>query len=114
MRSWIAPAALLGLALAGCGPQTPEQAAIANIQDAATAEAEAIESASKNQIGQIRAEADTLAGQAAIANGFEAERLRTRAEALRKDAKIVERHADAQMRAVRDRARADVSALKAQ
>ncbi|ATY33830.1 hypothetical protein [Sphingomonas psychrotolerans] len=114
MRSWMASAALLGLTLAACGPQTPEQAQIANIQDAAGAEADAIESASKNQIGQIRAEAETLSGQAEIANGFEAERLRARAEALQKDAKIVERHADAQVQAVRDRARADVSALKAQ
>jgi hypothetical protein len=112
MRSWIVPAALLGLA--GCGPQTPEQARIDNIQDAASAEAEAIESASKNQIGQIRGEAETLAGQAAIANGFDAERLKTRAEALNKEAKIVERHAEAQVQAVRDRARADVSAIKAQ
>ena len=53
MRSRIAAAGLLGLALAGCAPQTPEQARIDNIQDAASAEAEAIESASKNQIGQI-------------------------------------------------------------
>jgi hypothetical protein len=114
MRSWIAPVALLGLTLAGCGPQTPEQARIDNIQDAATAEAEAIESASKNQIARIRADGDTLSQQAEIANGFDAERLRTRAEALRKDAKIVEQHAEAQVQAVRDRARADVSAIKAE
>jgi hypothetical protein len=114
MRSWIAPAATLGLMLAGCGPQTPEQAQIANIHDAAAAEAEVIESASSNQIAQIRGEADTLSGQAELANGFDAERLRTRAEALRKEAKIVERHGKAQVQAVRDRARADVSALKAQ
>lgn len=114
MRSWIALAVLLGPALSGCGPQSPEQARIDNIEDAAEAEADVIESASKNQIGQIRAEADTLAQQAEIANGFDAERMRARAEALGKDAEIVERHAKAQVQAVRDRARADVSAIKAQ
>lgn len=114
MRRWITPAALSGLLLTACGPQTPEQAQIANIQDAARAEAEAIRSATGNEAAAIRAEADTLAGQADIANGFEAERLKTRAEALRKEARIVERHADARIRAVNDRARADVSAVKAQ
>jgi hypothetical protein len=113
MRTRIAAAAL-GLTLAGCAPQTPEQARIDNIQDAATAEADAIESASKNQIARIRTEAETLSGQAEIANGFDAERLKTRADALDKEAKIVERHAEAQVQAVRDRARADVSAIKAE
>nr|AGU10042.1 hypothetical protein [uncultured organism] len=114
MRSWIAPAALAMLLLQGCGPQTPEAARIDNIEDAADNAADAIESASKNQIGSIRAEADTLAQQAEVSNGFDSERLKTRAEALRKEAGIVERHSEAQVRAVRDRARADVSAIKAQ
>ncbi|AQR74316.1 hypothetical protein [Sphingomonas sp. LM7] len=114
MRNWIAPAMIAGLLLSGCGPQTPEQAQIANIQNAAEAQADGIESASQNQIAQIRGEADTIAQQAEIANSFDAERLKTRAEALRKEAAIVERHAEAQVRAVRDRARADVSTLKAQ
>jgi hypothetical protein len=114
MRSRIMTAAFFGLLLAGCGPQTPEQAQIANIQDAARIEADAIRSASGNEAAAIRAEADTVAGQAAIANGFDAERLKTRAEALRKEAGIVQRHADARVQAVNDRARADVSALKAQ
>lgn len=114
MRSRIVPAAFLGLALAGCAPQTPEQARIDNIQDAARAEADAIRSTSGNQAASIRAEADTLAAQAEISNGFDAQRLRTRADALRKEARIVERQADARVRAVRDRARADVSAIKAE
>lgn len=114
MRSWITPAAFLGLLLPGCGPQTPEQAQIANIQDAARAEADSIRSASGNEAAAMRAEADTIAGQAEIANGFDAQRLKTRAEALRKEARIVERHADARVRAVNDRARADASAVKAQ
>lgn len=114
MPRWILPAALLVPSLAACGPQTPEQAQIANIEDAARAEAETIRSASGNEAAAIRAEADTIAGQAEIANGFEAERLKTRAEALRKEAGIIERHADARVRAVKDRARADVSAIKAQ
>jgi hypothetical protein len=114
MRNWIVPASILSLLLVGCGPQTPEQARIANIQDAARTEADSVKSASGNEAAAMRAEADTIAGQAEIANGFDAERLKTRADALRKEARIVERHADAQVRAVDDRARADVSAVKAE
>lgn len=114
MRSGMVVAAMMGVMLAGCGPQTPEQARIDNIQDMAEAEADALESASKNQIGQIEARADTIGAQAEVAKGYEAERLKTRAEALRKDAEIIERQAKAKVQAVRDRARADVSALKAQ
>lgn len=111
----IVTAAFSGLLLlTGCGPQTPEEARIDNIEDAAEVEADAIRSAAGNAAAAMRAEADTIVGQAAIANGFDAERLKTRAEALRKEAGIVERHADAQVRAVNDRARADVSAIKAQ
>ena len=102
------------LLLASCGPQTPEQARIDNIQDAADAQADAIRDAAANQAGAMRGEADTIANQAAIANGFDAERLNTRAEALREEARIVKRQADAKVRAVKDRARADVSAIKAQ
>ncbi|NIJ21858.1 Skp family chaperone for outer membrane proteins [Sphingomonas naasensis] len=107
-------ATLAGLSLVGCGPQTPEQAQIANIQDAARNEADSIRSAASNESAAMRAEADTIVGQAGLANAFDAERLKTRAEALRKEARIVERHADARVRAVNDRARADVSAIKAQ
>jgi hypothetical protein len=114
MRNWIVLAPIFGLLLAGCGPQTPEQAQISNIQQAARNEADAIKSTAGNEAAAMRAEADTIIGQAEIANGFDAQRLKTRAEALRKEARIVERHADAQVRAVNDRARADVSAVKAQ
>jgi hypothetical protein len=114
MRSWIALAAPAAVLLAGCGPQSPEEARIDNIQEAADEQADAIESAAGNQIGKIRADADMLAQQAEMTNGFEAERLGTRAEALRKEAQIVERQSEAKVRAVRDRARADVSAIKAE
>jgi hypothetical protein len=114
MRNWTMPALLMGAIVAGCAPQTPEQAQIANIEDAASNVADAIESASQNQVAQIRGQADTIAAQAEIAKGYDAEKLKTRAEALRKEAEIVARQADAKVQAVRDRARADVSALKAQ
>ena len=110
MRSaWV-----LLLALSACGPKSPEEAQIENIQDMADSEAHDIRAETGNEVGNMRAEADVLLEQAQSSNGFEAERLKTRAEALRKEAKIVERQGDAQVRAVKDKARAEASAIRAQ
>jgi len=112
MRRWtMAPAALL---LASCGPTDPREARIDNIHDLAEAEADAIEDASGNEAGRIRAEAEALEQQAATINGFEAARLQARAEGLREEAQIVARQGKARARAVRDKARADVSAIRAE
>lgn len=114
MRSWIAPAASAALLLTGCGPRSPQEAQIDNIQDKADAEADAIGAAAGNQVERMRAEAGTIANQAQASNGFDAERLDTRADALRKEAEIVQRQADARVRAVKDRARAEISTIRAQ
>ena len=113
MRRWILPM-VAATWLAGCGPADPNAARIDNIQDMAEAEADALESDADNQAGKLRAEADWIAAQAGNAHSFDAERLGTRADALRKEAQIVERHGKAKAQAVRDRARAEVSAIKAE
>lgn len=102
------------LGLAACGQQDPEAARIDNIQDMADAEARAIRAETGNEVGNMRAAAEALMDRAEGANGFDAERLKTRAEALRKEARIIERQGAAQIRAVKDKARAETSAIKAQ
>jgi len=99
--------------VAGCGPKDPKAQQIDNIQDAAEAQADNLAAEADNQVDRMRNEADTLAGQAKAAGSFDAERLNTRAEALRKEAKIVERQGEAKVQAIRDQARATVSEIKA-
>jgi hypothetical protein len=112
MRFWIIPAA--ALLAASCGPTDPREARIDNIEDAAEAQVDTIEAASGNEAGRMRTEAEALEQQATTINGFEAARLQSRAQGLRDEARIVERQGDAKARAVRDRARADVSAIRAE
>jgi hypothetical protein len=114
MRLAFAPIAAAMLLLQGCGPSDPRAERIENIQDMADAEAHDIAAEAGNEVTNMRTEAEQLATQADASNGFDAERLKTRAEALRKEARIVQRKAEAQARAVRDRARAEVSEIKAQ
>jgi hypothetical protein len=116
MRAVVAISAMMLAAglVTGCGPKDPEAQQIDNIQDAADAQADALEAETGNQVDRMRNEASTLADQAKTAASFDAERLNTRAEALRKEAKIVERQGAAKVQAVRDQARSAVSTLKAQ
>ncbi|UZK65618.1 hypothetical protein [Sphingomonas sp. M1-B02] len=114
MKLWSATLVLAALLLSACGPATPEEARIDNIEDMAEAEAREIESGFGNQIAAMRGEADTAAAQAEAANSFDAERLKTRAEALREEARILERQSEARVKAVRDRAQAEVSTIKAE
>jgi hypothetical protein len=114
MAKWLGVVVLAACTVSACGPSTPTEARIENIQDAADMEAHSIQAESGNEVTNMRSEAESLADQAEASNGFDAERLRTRAEALRKEAKIIERQADAEARAVKDKARAEVSAIRAQ
>jgi hypothetical protein len=108
----ITPAAML--LLWACGPTDPREARIDNIEDAADAEADAIEDAADRDVDRLRAEAEALDQQAATINGFEAARLQSRAHGLREEAEIAARQGEARARAVRDRARADASAIRAE
>jgi vacuolar-type H+-ATPase subunit H len=99
--------------VSGCGPKDPKAAQIDNIQDAAEAQADNLEADADNQVDQMRSKADSLVNQAKAAGEFDAERLNTQADALRKEARIVERQGAAKAKAIRDQAQAEVSAIKA-
>ncbi|MGK6354520.1 hypothetical protein ACMGDH_04760 [Sphingomonas sp. DT-207] len=102
------------LLLSACGPSDPREARIDNIQDASEAQADGIEDAADQDADRLRAEAEALDQQAATTNGFEAARLQSRAHGLREEAEIAARQGEARARAVRDKARAEVSAIRAE
>lgn len=112
MRIWVVlPAVLL---VSACGPGDPREARIDNIEDVAEAQADALEDAAANEAGVLLTDAEMLDAQAATVNGFEAARIKARAHALREEAKLVKQQGEARARAARDKARAEVSAIRAE
>lgn len=105
--------AAAAFALTACGSQSPEQQRADQLRDQADAEADAIEAAAENQTAQMKVEAEGLVNQAGQAGGYDAERLKVRAEAIRKEAELVEKQAEARAKAVRDRGEAQASAALA-
>lgn len=105
---------LLPLALAACGPSGPNADQLEAIESAADNQVAQIEAKEEAETDRLTQEAQALTEQAANATSYDAARLKTRADALRKEADLVEDHAEAQVRAVRDQARADKSRIQAQ
>lgn len=105
---------LAPLALAACGPSGPHAEQLAAIESAADNQVAQIEATQEAETDRLTQEAQALTAQASNATSFEAARLKTRADALRQEARLVEEHGEAQARAVRDQARADKSRIQAQ
>ncbi|KQM36388.1 hypothetical protein ASE59_04810 [Sphingomonas sp. Leaf10] len=106
-------AAAAAFALTACGSQTPQQQQAEQLRDQADAEGDAIEAAAENQTAQMKVEAEGLLNQAQQAGGYDAERLKVRADAMRDEAKLVEQQAEARAKAVRDAGEANASAALA-
>ena len=87
--------AAAAFALTACGSQSPEQQRAEQLRDQARAEADAIEAAAENQTAQMKVEAEGMLNEASQAGGYDAERLKVRADAIRKEAKLVEQQAEA-------------------
>lgn len=104
----------LTLALVACSPQTPQEQRAEQIRDQADAQADAIEAEADNQASAMEAEAAGLVNQAGASQSYDAQRLNVRAEALRREAELVQEQAEAKARAVRDQGQAQASALLAQ
>lgn len=105
---------LLPLTLAACGPTGPNADQLEAIESAADNRVAQVEAQKEAESNRLTQEAQALTEQAANATSYDAARLNTRAEALRKEAELVDDHADAQVRAIRDQARADKSRIQAQ
>lgn len=105
---------LLPLVLAACGPSGPNADQLSAIDAAADNQIAQIEAKQEAETNRLTQQAQALTHQAADAPGYDAARLKTRADALRHEAQLVEDHGKAQVRAVRDQARADKSRIQAQ
>ena len=108
-RIWLSA---LALGLAACS-QTPQEKQAEQLRDTADAQGDAIEAAAENQSARMEAEAEGLRNQAGQGGGFEAQRLKVRADALDREAELIEDQAEAQAKAIRDQGRAKASALLA-
>ena len=114
VRSIRATALSLGLMLAACSAQTPQEKQADQIEDAADAEADSIQAAARNEAAGMESQAAELIKQAGPDGSFEARRLKVRADALKKEADLIEDQAEARARAIRDEGKAKASALRAQ
>ena len=105
---------LLPLALAACGPSGPHAEQLEAVEAAADNQVAQLEAKQEAESNRLTQEAQALTEQAANATSYDAARLKTRADALKQEARLVEQHGEAQIRAVRDQARADKSRIQAQ
>lgn len=102
------------LAIAACGPSGPHAEQLAAIESAADNQVAQIEAKQEAETDRLTQEAQALTDQASNTTSYEAARLNTRADALKQEARLVKQHGDAQVRAIRDQARADKSRVQAQ
>jgi protein involved in sex pheromone biosynthesis len=101
------------LALTACGPQSPEAKQADLIRDQADNQADQIEAAASNEVARMEEQAATLSNQAGSSQGFDAQRMNVRADALKREAELVHKQAQARAKAVRDQGQAQASAVLA-
>jgi hypothetical protein len=109
----LASAVALATLTTGCAQQSPADANAAALVDAADRQADQIESAADTQADALKNQADQLEMQAANAGGYTGERLKTRAEALDREASIIEDQGDAKAGALEDAAKAEADRIRA-
>lgn len=102
---------ILTFAIAGCGPQSPQEQQADRIREQADAQADQIESDARNEVDRMEAQAEQLLNQSGESQSFEAQRRDVRAKAFREEAKLIEKQASAQAKAVRDQGQAQASAV---
>ncbi|WP_448502596.1 hypothetical protein [Sphingomonas sp.] len=114
MRNFALTLALPALALAACSEPTPQEQRASQIRAEADAQADALEAEAGNQAAAMEAEAASLANQAGTSQSYDSQRLNVRAEAMKREAELVRKQADARAKAVRDQGQAQASAILAQ
>ena len=103
--------AVLGIIflLAAC-QRTPEQQQNDKLREDAQRRGADIENRADTQADRLEAQAQVLEDQAQEAGGFTGQRLKVRADALAKEARIIRKQADMQADAIRQSADAEVKA----
>jgi hypothetical protein len=105
---------VLTVLLAGCGAATPAQQAAESVEDAADARATTIRQTFDNSAAEIRTKADQLREQAKSATDFDQKVLKTRAEALDREADLVRQHGQDKAEAERAQGQAQAKTIKSQ
>lgn len=113
MKYAILPAVAAFSMLAACAQQSPADANAAAMVDAAERQADGIESAADKEADALKNQADQLEAQASNAGGYTGERLKTRANALDREADIIEDQGEAKADAIEDAAKAEANRIKA-
>lgn len=107
-RSHIVLSAIL---LAAC-TQSPEQKQATEVEQRADAQADALKRDASLRAGMLENQAGALANEADRAGGFEGQKLDTRADALKQEARIVEQQGDARADAVESQGEATAKAIR--
>src|SRR5438270_12071887 len=102
--------ALALIALASACQRTPEQQQTDHVRADAQQRGAAIESQADAEADRLGRQADDLYSQSNRAGGYTGQRLKVRADALAKEAKIVRKQADMQASAIKEAADARIKA----
>jgi hypothetical protein len=109
MRSSLAPALI---ALATACQRTPEQQQADQLRADAQQRGTAIENHADAEADRLGQQADDLYNQSNLAGGYTGQRLKVRADALAKEAKIVRKQAAMQAGAIKEAADARIKATE--
>ncbi len=107
-------AIVLAAATMACSPATPAQKAAQAVEDASDARAKSIRESFDNSANAIRSQASEIRDRAKVATDFDKSVLKTRAEALDKEATLVAEHGRAKADAERADGESKAKAIKAQ
>jgi len=114
MRRSVLAAAALALTLSACESSDPVARQADTIKDGADARADAIRSDARKLAEGLDNRADALADAADKAGGYKEQVLDTRAEALKRESRIVMQQGRAEGDAIETRGEAEAKALRAQ
>lgn len=103
---------LLLIVLATACQRTPEQQQAEQLRAGAQQRSEAIENQAENQADQLKQQAEVLYNESNQAGGYTGQRLKVRADALGKEAKIVRKQGEMQAGAVKEAADARIKATE--
>lgn len=115
MKMTIFATAILGMAMVGgCTSRDPKERAADAIEANASAQASEIKAAAAQRAEVLQNQSSQLASDADKAGGFQGQTLNVRAEALRKESKIIKAQAAAQADAVKTAGDARAKAIRSQ
>lgn len=111
MKPLLLPMMLGALLLVGACQKSPEDQRADDLRAAARVQAKAVTDQAGSVATAMDKQAADLGGQAKTAGGFTGERLKTRSDALEREADIVKRQGEARAQAIKDTAKAQAESI---